>query len=135
MKRASYIGFLFCLTIVAAALVPLTAYADWSAGEVRLALVVYCKDSKDAAEIAKAYVTGGQEAADSVLEAKAGAVVGSGVCAFRPAQFFVRGVESEHRGDRGSINVIRVEDANSPDGEIYYVVNEAKVAAKVERNS
>lgn len=113
----------------------LKAAPSWVLGEVRIAEVVYCKDRKDAEELATAYAEQGREAADALFAQK-NAVnptqVVSGVCTFQGAIFFVRGLVASKKGPKGEINVIRVEDARA-EGSFYYVVNTHTVVTQGRR--
>lgn len=125
MKRLIY-----CLFILAAIAAPLSAFADvWTVGEVRTGYIVYCKDAKDAQEIAVAYVKGGESAADAVLTPKIAPVVGPGNCASRPASFVIVKLVSTHKGEKETMNVVEVKDAAGSG--TYYVVNSTQVVRDV----
>lgn len=64
--RQSYIGFLFCLTVVTAALVPLTGNASdisFARGQVLNHMLSVCLDKKDAIAILDADEKDGKDAA------------------------------------------------------------------------
>ena len=71
-KRACYIGFLFALVVIASALVPLTAVADFSTGEKLSHNLSVCMNKQDAIDIVNAHKEGGREAASKLWVEAAG---------------------------------------------------------------
>jgi hypothetical protein len=72
-RRACYIGFLLCLVVVAAGLVPLTTLAQgltFTTGEKLSHQLSVCIEKQDAVDILDAHRKGGREAAEAAWQAK-----------------------------------------------------------------